>query len=86
MWKSEKRQNTTLNTTRLNMGGFSYQNCKTVHCCYCIYKNVLSFFAFLYKFLADEPEKYQKKFFWTLQIAQKMGESSGIEPMIFWLQ
>ena len=35
----------------------------TLHCCYCIYKNVLSFFAYLYKSLTVEPEKYQKNFF-----------------------
>ena len=58
----------------------------SMHCCYCIYKNVLSFFAYLYKSITVEPEKYKEKVFWALKVAEKIGESLGFEPMTLSLQ
>ena len=57
-----------------------------MHCCYCIYKNVLSFIAYLYKSITVEPEKYKEKVFGALKVAQKIGESLGFEPMTLSLQ
>ena len=59
---------------------------EALHCCYSIYKYVLSFFAYMYKSMTVEPEKYKEKKFWASKIAEKMGESFGSEPMNLSLQ
>ena len=57
-----------------------------VHCCYGGHKNVLSFFACMYRSMPVDTGNKNKKNFWPLQSVEKLLQSLGFEPMTLHLQ
>ena len=53
---------------------------EALHCCYSIYKYVLSFFAYMYKSMTVEPEKYKEKNFELQKLLKKWGKVLGLNP------
>ena len=59
---------------------------ESVHCCYGGLKNVLSFFACMYRSIAVDEGYHIENNFWALKSVEKSLQSLGFEPMTLCLQ